>query len=88
MHSVSTRVLAALAYERGEEFDPPSFPTPDLMEELRSAMGATPLACEPGPYARRRLRERERRAYARVPDWVSADDLVPDPVAAVHGEPV
>ena len=43
MHCVSTRAMAALAYERGEEFDPAMMPTPELVEDLGSAMGAMPL---------------------------------------------
>ena len=88
MHCISTRDLTALAYERGEEFDPALMPTPDLIEDLGTAMGAAPLLGEPGSYERRRRRARERRTDASVPDWFSVDDLVPDGMALVHGEPV
>lgn len=88
MHCVSTRALAALAYERGEEFDPALMPTPEAVEELGAAMGAIPVVGGPGDYERRRIRRRERRMLARVPDWFSADDLVPDTIAVVHGEPI
>ncbi len=88
MHCISTRSLAALAYERGEEFDPALMPTPELMEDLGAAMRAAPLTGEPGSYERRRRRERERRMLTRVPEWFSADDLVPDGMAVIHGEPV
>ncbi len=36
----------------------------------------------------RALDERERRLLERVPKWFSADDLVRDSTALVHGEPV
>ena len=88
MHCVSTRLMAALAYERGEEFDPALMPTPGLVEDLGVAGSATPVIGEPGSFERRRLRAREQRLLERVPDWFSADDVVPDRLAAVHGEPV
>ena len=88
MQCISMRSVAALAYERGEEFDPALMPTPQLVEDLGSAMGAVALTGEPGSYERRRARERERRMLARVPEWFSADDLVPEPMRVVHGEPV
>ena len=34
MHTPSTRILSALAYERGEEFDPELALTSDLLEAL------------------------------------------------------
>ena len=34
MHTPSTRILSALAYERGEEFDPGQAPCPALVEAL------------------------------------------------------
>ena len=88
MQCISMRSVAALAYERGEEFDPALMPTPQLVADLGSAMGAVALQCEPGWYERRRARERERRLLARVPEWFSVDDLVPERLAVVHGEPV
>ena len=88
MQTLSMRSAAALAYERGEEFDPALMPSPDVVEQLMAAMGAIRPVSGPGEYERRRLRQRERRMLARVPDWFSLDDLVREPVAVVHGEPV
>src|SRR4051794_41378531 len=75
----STRTMVALAYERGEEFDPGVPPlTAALMEDLTLIGGARALDCEPPVLDRRRRRDRERRAaYAAVPSWFSVDDLVP-----------
>ena len=75
----STRTMAALAYERGEEFDP-AMPavTTALVEDLTLIGGARAVECELSALERRRRRERERRAaYAAVPSWFSVDDLVP-----------
>jgi len=80
--------MVALACERGEESDPALMPTPELVEDLGAAGGAMALTSGPGRYERRRRRERERRMLARVPEWFSADDLVPDGPAVIHGEPV
>jgi hypothetical protein len=89
MRTPSIRTLAALAYERGEEFDPALTPTPTLMEYLVAASAAAPIASGPGPYERRRRRERERRrALSETPAWLRAEDLLSPPVRLVHGEPV
>ena len=88
MQTPSMRFVAALAYERGEEFDPALMPPPELVEDLGTAGAAMPLVGEPGSYERRRRRERERRMLEQVPAWFLADDLVRDSTALVHGEPV
>ena len=94
MRTPSIRTLAALAYERGEEFDPAAAPTPALVDWLSAASAAAPIMTEPGPYELRRRRERERRtANGRVPEWFSPCDLVAPLLpgadgAVVHGEPV
>ena len=88
MQTLSTRSLTAIAYERGEEFDPALMPAPELVEDLGVAGSAMPLIGEAGSYERRRRRERERRLLERVPAWFSADDLVGDSTAVIHGEPV
>lgn len=75
----SPRTMAALAYERGEEFDPGVPPlTAALIDDLTLIGGARAIECEPPARERRRRRDRERRAaYAAVPSWFSVDDLVP-----------
>lgn len=85
MHCVSTRDLAALAYERGEEFDPELMPTPELMDQMGTAMGAMPLTCEPGSYERRRRRERERER--RMPARVRAAFVVTVLFCESNGRP-
>src|SRR4051794_40723603 len=75
----SPRMLSALAYDRGEDFDPgvPAL-TPALVEDLSLIGGARAIEREPPAWERRRRRDRERRAaYAAVPSWFSVDDLVP-----------
>ena len=89
MHTLSTRELAALAYERGQEFDPALMPTPDLVQDLRLARQAGVIVPVPSAAEQRRLRERERRAArAAVPEWFSADDLVAGPLELIGGEPL
>jgi hypothetical protein len=90
MHTPSIRTLMAVAYERGEEFDPGATPTPALMEQLSIAASARPIFgefaafdCGSGPAV--------GSVPRRVPDWFSACDLVDPPVAStravvVHGE--
>ena len=92
MQTPSMRFVAALAYERGEEFDPGATPTPALVEWLSQASAAAPIVSGPGPYELRRRRHRERRtASGEVPEWFSPGDLVDGGVpgasgALVHGE--
>jgi hypothetical protein len=63
MPTLSTRALAALAFERGEEFDPAlTLPSAPLAEDLALLAGARPLLHELSPPERRRRRERARRA--------------------------
>jgi hypothetical protein len=82
----STRTMAALAYERGEEFDPGVPPlTAALVEDLALIGGARPIEGELSALERRRHRDRERRAtHAAVPSWFSADDLVPTAFERAH----
>lgn len=82
----STRSMMALAYERGEDYDPALAPGPALIEELALGQRAGRPIEAPSPYERRRRRERERReARACVPGWFSVDDLLERPVG-MHGE--
>jgi hypothetical protein len=79
MHTLSTRTLSALAYERGEEYDPSQPIAPDLLETLSLVEHAGPVIGEDGPYERARQRRRERRQLSRIPDWFSAQDLIAAP---------
>ena len=79
MHTLSTRTLSALAYERGEEYDPTMPVAPDLLEAMSLAERARPVIGEDGPYERARQRRRERRERASIPDWFSAEDLIAAP---------
>ena len=73
----STRTMVALAYERGEEFDPGML-TAAIAEDLTLIGGARPIEGQLSALERRRRRDRARRAaYAAVPEWFSVDDLVP-----------
>jgi hypothetical protein len=76
MSTLSMRTLAALAFERGEEFDPAlTLPSAPLAEDLALLAGARALMCELSPMERRRRRERERRgACAAEPRALSLDD--------------
>lgn len=76
MCTLSTRTLAALAFERGEEFDPAlTLPSAPLSEDLALLAGARALMCELSPMERRRRRERERRgACAAQPRPLSLGD--------------
>src|SRR4051794_41936712 len=73
----STRTMAALAYERGEEFDPGVPPlTAALVEDLTLVGGAPPIEGELSAPQRRPQRDRDRRATdAAGPSWFSAADL-------------
>jgi hypothetical protein len=92
MRTPSTRTLAALAYERGEEFDPSLWLSPALIDYLADAERACRPVAAPSAYERRRRRERERReAPARVPGWFSPGDLAQPAWSdrrLIHGEPV
>ena len=79
MHTPSTRILSALAYDRGEEFDPGQPPCPALVEALSLVEHAAAVIGEDGPYERARQRRRERLERAAIPDWFSAEDLIAAP---------
>ena len=64
MHTLSTRILSALAYDRGEEYDPADPVAPDCSTRCR--WSSTPAVIgEDGPYERARQRRRERRNATR-----------------------
>jgi hypothetical protein len=79
MHTLSTRTLSALAYDRGEEYDPAQPIAADLLETLSLVERARPVIGEDGPYERGRQRRRERAQLSRIPDWFSAQDLIAAP---------
>ena len=80
MHTLSTRTLVALSYERGEEYDPSLPPiSPTAIDELQLFERARPVVGEDGDYERRRQAQRERRQRSRIPEWFSAQDLIAAP---------
>jgi hypothetical protein len=79
MHTLSTRTLSALAYDRGEECDPADPVCPHLLEALSLMEPARPVIGEDGPYERARRRQRERRGVNGIPAWFSAEDLIAAP---------
>jgi hypothetical protein len=79
MHTPSTRILSALAYDRGEEYDPADPIAPDLLEGLSLMERARPVIGEDGPYDRARRRQRDRREANGIPAWFSAEDLIAAP---------
>ena len=79
MHTPSTRILSALAYDRGEEYDPSDPICLELAEAMTLVEHATPVIGEDGPYERARQRRRERRERASIPDWFSAEDRIDAP---------
>ena len=79
MHALSTRTLAALAYDRGEEYDPSQPIAGELLETLSLVEHAAPVIGEDGPYERARRRRRERNQLSRIPEWFSAQDLIAAP---------
>jgi hypothetical protein len=79
MHTLSTRTLSALAFDRGEEYDPAMSVAPDLLDTLALIEHAAPVLGEEGPYERARRRARERRQLNEIPEWFSAEDLIAAP---------
>jgi hypothetical protein len=76
MYTPSTRILSALAFDRGEEYDPAMSVAPDLLETLSLVEQARPVIGEDGPYERARQRRRDRRQADGIPAWFSAEDLI------------
>jgi len=76
MHTPSIRTLSALAYDRGEEYDPAEPIAPDLLDALSLVEQARPVIGEDGPYERARQRRREHRQSNGIPAWFSAEDLI------------
>jgi hypothetical protein len=79
MHTLSTRTLSALAFDRGEEYDPAEPIAPDVLDALTLVEHAAPVIGEDGPYERARQRRRERRQRQSIPAWFSVEDLIAAP---------
>ena len=79
MHTPSTRALSALAYDRGEEYDPGQPFAPSLLEDLSLFEHAGPVICEDGSYEKARKAEKGRRERAKIPAWLAAEDLISAP---------
>ena len=80
MHTPSTRILSALAYDHGiEDYDPTDPVCLDLVEAVTLAEHAASVIGDDGPYERARQRRRECRNHATVPAWFSAEDLIAAP---------
>jgi hypothetical protein len=80
MHTPSTRILSALAFDRGEEFDPGQPPSSALVEALSLVEHASAVIGDDGPYERARQRRRERdHERAAIPEWFAAEDLIVAP---------
>jgi hypothetical protein len=79
MHTLSTRTLSALAYDRGEEYDPSQPIAAELLETLSLVEHAAPVIGEAGRYERARRRRREHDQLSRIPEWFSAQDLIAAP---------
>jgi hypothetical protein len=89
MRSPSTRTLSALAFDRGEDYDPAQPLPTALLDDLELVAHAAPIVGDAGPVERRRQRARaRRRAIANVPGWFAVDDLISAPweQRTVHGE--
>jgi hypothetical protein len=82
MRGLSTRELATLAYERGQELDPTEMPAPDLIDALVLAAQAGVVVPAPAMYERSR---RDRRVTSgNTPASASA----PWPPMGAYGEPI
>lgn len=80
MHTPSTRILSAVAYDCGiEDYDPTDPVCLHLVEALTLAEHAAAVIADDGPYERARQRRRERRRQAAIPNWFSAEDLIAAP---------
>jgi hypothetical protein len=80
MHTPSTRILSALAYDVGREYDPSDPVCQAIADAVIQSEHATRIVGDDGPYERARQRRRERdRERAAIPDWFSAEDLIAAP---------
>ena len=79
MHTPSTRILSALAYEVGREYDPTDPVCQALADAVMQSEHAMRVVGEDGPYERARQRRAERRHRKPVPAWFSVEDLIAAP---------
>jgi hypothetical protein len=86
MHTLSTRTLSALAFDRGEEYDPGQPLSDSVLADLALCAGAQPILTDISPVERRRQDRAQRRTLAGVPEWLSVEDLLRGPWETVHGE--
>jgi hypothetical protein len=86
MHTLSTRTLSALAFDRGEEYDPGQPLSESVLADLELSAGAQRILTEISPAERRRHDRAQRRTLAGVPEWFSVEDLLRGPWETVHGE--
>ena len=84
MHTPSTRILSALAYDRGQEYDPGDPITEPFVESLALVEHARLVIGDDGPYERARQRRGERRPQTGIPGWFSAEDLIAAPWEAAE----
>jgi hypothetical protein len=81
MRSLSTRELATLAYERGQEFDPAEMPASGVLDALMLAGRAGAIVPAPSSHERRR---RARWASGKTP----ASPTAPWPPTGAYGGPI
>jgi hypothetical protein len=86
MHTLSTRTLSALAFDRGEEYDPGQPLSESVLADLELSAGAHPVVSDLSAADRRRRDRAQRRTLAGVPEWFSVEDLLSSPWETVHGE--
>ena len=84
MHTPSTRILSALAYDCGEEYDPTDPVCPGWSTRCR--WPSTPLRSigDDGPYERARQRGASAPRAGGDPAWFSAEDLIAAPWEAAE----
>jgi hypothetical protein len=82
MRGLSTRELATLAYDRGQEVNPAEMPAPDLIDAL--VVAAQAGAVVPAPARCERSRRDRRVTSGNTPASTSA----PWPPTGAYGEPI
>ena len=86
MHTISMRTLSALAYDRGEEFDPGQPVSAQLVESLSLLDHAWLLPATPSGSSK--PAKARRSAAAAIPAWFSAEDLITRPWETARSHPV